>query len=227
MVRGDSHSFGVTQQDIARSLSISRSTVAQALNPNHEKNLPPETVALVKRKAAEMNYYPKRFAQLLREGKTDTIGAVFKLTRHYAPHDQIRLMSDTVLGRGYRLMAIDLGWFEGRPQAEDRFILESALDGLMLCDLSIGQSPRWMDVLQARQFPLVNVCSNLPCQMDCARWDVASAYVELTRHHLEQGSRRLALLLPARLRECHAPGGATFRMTGFSSCNNFIRYVLE
>lgn len=189
-------SSGVTQKDIARSLNLSRSTVAQALNVRFQHKLPTETVELIKRKAAELNYYPKRFAKALRQGRAYTIGAVFKLARYYAPHEQMRRLSHTALAAGYHLVTIDRGWFVGKPEEEEKFVLEAGLDGILFHDISLDDPPRWVSILQERNFPMIQIGSDLPFRMDGAWWDIRESFAAITRHHLAQGSKRLALILP-------------------------------
>lgn len=204
-------SFGVTQQDIARSLNLSRSTVAQALNPRLQWKLQPETVELVKKRAAEMNYYPQRFAKVLREGKTYTIGAVFRLARYYAPHEQIRLLSHIALERGYHLVTIDRNWFTGRPKAEEKFVLEAGLDGLLFYNIKFEEPPHWASVLAARSFPMLNIGSDFAQPMDALNWEIRESYAAMTRHHIAQGSRRLTLVLPTPASSCIPEVGVIYR----------------
>ncbi len=182
-----------TQQDIAAALNLSRSTVAFALNPKHRAKLQPETVCLVESKARELRYHPKRFAQLLRGGQSHTIGVIFGSALYHAPQERVRCLAKSAMEVGYDLVAVDLDWFASDTERLRRYLLDNALEGLVMCNVN-PTHPVWSLVEEeSNRLPVVSI-GGLEIG-NFAASDLLQAYELMTRHHLAQQSRNLVLLL--------------------------------
>ncbi len=192
---------GTTQRDIAQALALSRSTVAFALNPKHQHKLPPGTVRLVREKAEELNYHPRREAQILREGRSHSIGVVFRTPIYHAQHEGASLLAQEALARGYQPTAIDLQWFNRDVDAARRHLLDSSPDGAILNNLRDEEAKAWEQFLRQRNIPLVSIGEVIEGESDSTiiGADRTRAFRELTRHHLDCGSRNVALILPHRM----------------------------
>lgn len=191
---------GATQRDIARLLDLSRSTVAFALNPNHQHKLQRGTVELVRQKAEELNYHPRREAQILRQGRSRSIGVVFRTPIYHAQHEGASRLAQVALEGGYQPTAIDLQWFNRDVGAARRHLLDSSPDGVILNNLRGEEAKDWECFLHQRNIPVVIIGEVIEGENASViiGADRLSAFRELTQHHLDSGSRDIALILPHR-----------------------------
>lgn len=186
--------FGPTQKDIADVLGVSQSTVALALSEKHRHKLLPETVTLILAKAEELGYRPQRFARILRKGRSHTIGTVYGSGIYHAPLERAKFLARSAIKAGYQLVAADLEWFGGDSVAAQDYLLGSAVEGVVLCNIHEKIASSWIRFLRERSIPVVSLSSNVPDEVDHVYADMENAYAEMTRHHLALGSRRLTLL---------------------------------
>lgn len=189
--------FGPTQKDIAKALALSQACVAIALNPKSKDKLPSSTVALIEAKARELNYRPQHQARILRSGRSHTIGVVCmsgEFTYH-APQERVKQLARCALRAGYQLIAIDMNWFEGNIAAAQDYLLSVASEGIIFCNLSSEKQTGWQEFTSERSLPCVSMSSTFD-GVDQVQSDMRSAFRDMTLHHIEQGSRRLHLVLP-------------------------------
>lgn len=220
--------FGPTQKDIADVLGVSQSTVALALNEKHRHKLLPETVTLILAKAEELGYRPQRFARILRKGRSHTIGTVYGSGIYYAPLERAKFLARSAIKAGYQLVAADLEWFGGDIVAAQDYLLGSAVEGVVLCNIQEMIASSWLHFLRERSIPVVSLSSNIPDHVDQVYADMEEAYAEATRHHLALGSRKLTLLLPYwDGRELMDPNSSTVRRAlGFCKVLEEVRGTL-
>lgn len=183
-----------TQKDIAQALDLSSATVAIALNPVQRHRLQAETVRRVEAKAREMRYRPQRQARILRTGRSQCLGVIYQLGLYHAPAERIRHLARCAIRRGYHLVPVDQDWFEYDVGAVCNYLQDSAVEGIIFCNTSLGDNLQWMEVLRERLIPVVSVSGTIGWGDD-AQWDIHSAFREMTQHHIAQGSRDLHLIL--------------------------------
>lgn len=180
-----------TQKDIAKVLGISQATVAMALNPRTQGKLMPTTVAQVQAKAKEMNYSPQRQASILRSGRSYTIGVIF-ISGYHAPQQHIKYLAQTAILSGYQLVAVDIEWFGRDVEQAAEYLKGAAAEGIVLCNFSSEIMQEWFKV--RHHWPVISMGMSFS-EGDNAYSDMEDAYYRMTLHHLEQGSRKLTLLL--------------------------------
>lgn len=183
-----------TQKDIARALGISQAAVAMALNAKTQWKLTPETVALVQAKAVEMNYTPQRQASILRSGRSHTIGVLWKSDLYHAPRERVRLLAQGAIEAGYQLIAIDSTWFGDDRKAIQDYLLAMAVEGVVFCNLRLVLTDGWEEFLKVKGIPGISFSSTTR-HFDLVEQDLVLMFRSLTRHHLDQGSRHLHLVL--------------------------------
>ncbi len=212
------NSFGPTQKDIGEALTLSQSTVALALNPKHQHKLPPETVALIQAKAQELGYRPQRMARILRNGRSHTIGAVYRSGVYHAPQERVKFLAQSAIKAGYQLVALDLDWFGTDQRAAQDYLLGAAVEGIVLCNIHQGFHSSWLEFFQERSLPFVSLGSSNPGLEDSMQADIRGALRHLTEHHLSMGSQHLVLLLPFHNAGYKGPLGETVtqRLEGFT-----------
>lgn len=184
-----------TQKDIAEALNVSRACVAIGLNPLTRHKLLPETVAMIEAKAKELNYRPQRVARMLRSGRSHTIGVVFVSGVYHAPQERVRHLARSAIRAGYQLVSVDMEWFDGNIAAAQNYLLDMAVEGIIFCNLTSGDSKEWESFLEECSLPAVSMYSTVDTANQ-AQIDMSVAYHEMTQHHITQGSRSLHLLLP-------------------------------
>ncbi len=189
--------FGPTQKDVALSLRLSQSTVARALGSQPHK-LPEATVAKIQAKALELGYRPQRMARILRKGRSYTIGVVFVSSPYHAPQERVTYLARQAIEAGYQLVAADLNWFGDNEADVQDYLLGAAVEGVIFSSGDLRELPRWEQLLTERRIPAIHInpLTDIAAtsRFNVVRADIGSAFEEMTKHHLAQGSRRLTLL---------------------------------
>ncbi len=212
-----------TQNDIAAALGLSQATVAMALSPKHQHKLLPDTVALVQEKARELNYHPQRFARILREGRSRTIGIVYQTGLYHTHHERLKHVGHRIHASNYQTMGMDMSWFDQEEEAVQSRLLEAGVEGVILCSVGMEFQTEWADFCHQRGLPVVSLASTLRGEVDGASADMEEAFYQLTRHHLQQGSRRCLLML-----SFHDPGFITVTGEGMKQrVAGYTRAILE
>jgi LacI family transcriptional regulator len=145
---------GVSLNDIAQSLGVSRSLVSLVLNGKGQSHgIAQKTCEIVLEKAKELNYYPNHFARGLRMGRSYTIGLVVSdISNPFYSHIS-RHLEDLSEANGYSLITCSS---DEKPEKEKRLIdlLKSRnVDGLIISTSQETVHP--FLTLKAEGFPLV------------------------------------------------------------------------
>ncbi|MCX6223567.1 MAG: LacI family DNA-binding transcriptional regulator, partial [Bacteroidia bacterium] len=140
----------ITQEDIARKLSVTRITVSKAL-----RNHPDISVAMKKRveiAAEEMGYSPNQIAQQLNSRTTNTIGVIVPdLENSFFSH-VVNSIIDTATNRGYQILLAVSRENEEIEKKNIRNLIGKRVDGLLVClsqhtsDHGIFESVRKMEI---------------------------------------------------------------------------------
>lgn len=192
---GRKRSFGVTQKDIAKALGVSQAAVAYALSVDKQHRIPRETVEKIHAKAQELDYRPQRHARILREGRSRTVGAVFYSGPYHAPQERVRYLAKQCISKGYQLIATDLNWFGENERGAEDYLLGAAVEGVILCNVMIARKTNWVEFFASRGVPVVALSSAVEGDVDRVRADLENAFEVMTRHHLDQGSRKIRILV--------------------------------
>lgn len=158
---------GVSLNDIAQSLGVSRSLVSLVLNGKGQSHgIAQKTCEIVLKKAKELNYYPNHFARGLRMGRSYTIGLVVSdISNPFYSHIS-RYLEDLSEANGYSLITCSS---DENPDKERRLIdlLKSRnVDGLIISTSQEAVHPFLS--LKTEGFPIVlidrhfdghNICS--------------------------------------------------------------------
>ncbi len=187
--------FGPSQKDIANALGIAQTTVALALNPKYQDRFAASTVEMIMQKANEMGYRPKRFAQIMRGGRSRMIGILSQGEFHQINQARLGSIINKVLERGFTPIIASTGWFKGDIVKTIDYLRDQMVEGMIVANLgAVIQLPSSIDSLPKISFSELTLQPDLSI-FDC---DVGWAFRELTRHHLATGSRNLVLLMNQR-----------------------------
>ncbi|MCE5300209.1 MAG: LacI family transcriptional regulator [Spirochaetia bacterium] len=182
----------VTIKDIARNLGVAYSTVSMAMSDN--KTISEKMKQKVKKKAAEMGYYPSRSARNLVNGRSGNIAVVTPgLFSLYEMHI-VRGMEDAMLESGYDMVlhTAKYDWQEVHKEMR-KIMYEQTADaviviGVMLTDEIIGE-------FKKSKVPLVNIDGGLKKTTCDLNIDNYSCGVIAAAHFVRTGRKRPALIL--------------------------------
>jgi DNA-binding LacI/PurR family transcriptional regulator len=178
----------ITIEDISKQLGISVSTISKALNDYPDVS--PSTKERVQVAAREMGYYPNTSARNLRRGRTDKIGLLINNPIEFLSEYIGDVMSGAAVGAERFNQNLMLYTKEVvHPDELQRICRAREVDGLLLI---FDPAEASLAVLEHEQIPFVvfgrrtinpNVSFIAP--------DNLSGALELTRHLIAQGHRRI------------------------------------
>src|SRR5690606_37878671 len=124
-----SSAFGPTQKEIGEALGVAQTTVALALNPKYSKRYAPETVERIRKKAEEMGYRPRKFAQIMRSNRSYVIGVLVNAGAYEASRSKLVEMINVLRERNYATVVADIAWFNGNSQEALSYLLDQSIEG--------------------------------------------------------------------------------------------------
>jgi DNA-binding LacI/PurR family transcriptional regulator len=208
-----------TQEEIAKVLGLSRSTVKAALAERPKISLSEQTIAKVKRVAARMGYRPNRIAQAMRTGRSGMVGMI-----HFGGVDSVTSKNSlAVIGAiqdaGYECVATEVMWSPQRLETAVSTMLDAQVEGVVLVNPEEWTAREQIKRLREAGVPVVVVAvagirlTGVPC----VRVDVAKGIRDLTRHLLGRGYKRIGLLsnYPAETQDPNVNWAGLEREAGF------------
>nr|HID12460.1 LacI family transcriptional regulator [Anaerolineae bacterium] len=190
----------VTLQDIATRLGVSVATVSRALAGY--PGVAPATRQRVLQAAQEMGYHPNVVARRLQKQRTDTIGFIIPT---HGPRFSDPYFSELLagIGNGAAEQDYDLLVSTCSPdtldeiQAYERFVQGRRVDGVLV--VRTREQDARIAYLLEQQFPFVAFGRSRVegdfCYLDV---DGTVGIREATRHLINLGHRRIALILPPK-----------------------------
>lgn len=188
-------SFRITLADVARKAAVSSATASQVLNnrPNCWASL--DTRSRIFAAARELGYRPNLTARSLREGKTQSIGAISPMFYVGTHHNRATGIFEAARHRHYAVIYSAHG---NRTEQEESLIqlhLDKGVDGLIVQPSDTG-SHEELRRLVNMGFPVVTLDGSCSIPFDCD--DVSADYTEVGRlqiaHLLALGRKRVALV---------------------------------
>jgi LacI family transcriptional regulator len=127
----------ITIKDIAKALSISKSTVSRALQ--NAPDISTETKERVVEYATRINYHPNPFASSLKEGKSHSIGVVVSEIANTFFSQVIDGIESIAYTKGYRVIIAQSRESEEREKINVEHLCSHSIDGLLI-SISSGTS---------------------------------------------------------------------------------------
>ncbi|HDN79251.1 MAG: LacI family transcriptional regulator [Chloroflexi bacterium] len=188
----------VTLKDIARRLNISVTTVSRALHGYED--VAEETRQKVLALAEELGYRPHILAQRLQKGRTDTIGFIIPT---FGPRFSDPFFSELLAGIGNEAARHDYDLLVStcppdtveEVNAYEQFVMGRRVDGLLITRTRVYDQR--IAYLLEKEFPFV-AFGRSKVEGDFCYVDVDSeeGIRLVTRHLIEMGHRRIAMILP-------------------------------
>lgn len=188
----------VTQSEIAKAAKVSRSTVAMVLSENPQARISEMTRRRVLDAAKRLGYRPNFFAQTMRTGHTRTIGVMAFGGGAQLSYRKLTTAIQGVKKAGFRAMLQHVVVVGDRLNScidEVNQLLDSRVEGVLLVNAPVWFAECGFKELLASGIPVVSQggCNlfGIPKYLS----DKEKGFYLLTRHLLDQGYRRLELMI--------------------------------
>jgi len=184
-----------TISDVARLAGVSTMTVSRVVNSSGYSSR--ETRARVEAAIAELGYVPNALARQLRSKLTKTLALVVSDISNPFFTTIARGVEDVAVRHGFSVMYCNTDESEREEAQYLLMLIERQVDGVLLVPArSSGTSFR---LLQAHKMPVVVLDRRVASRhVDSVRCDSEAGAHALTRHLIELGHRRIAVLTGRR-----------------------------
>lgn len=188
----------LTQLDIASHVGVSRSTVAAVLSRSPQARISPQVRQRILSTAAALNYRPNNQAQLLRGAKSGCIGVLSFNGMFALSQRKVKAAADAILAQGYQLVVQEVLWYGSQDEQAIKRAVEGFLDarveGILLVYPSTAFTQEWLNKILEAEVAVVGIAGDHLHGIANFVSDRTWGYEQITRHLLEEGFRRLALL---------------------------------
>ncbi|TZF83091.1 LacI family transcriptional regulator [Pedobacter sp. BS3] len=181
----------ITISDIAKELSVSKSTVSRALQDHH--SISDATKQAVKRLAKQYNYHPNAIASSLFKKSTKTIGVIVPIISHYFFSTVISGIEDVAYKAGYKVIICQSNESYKREVDLVKTLLSAHVDGLIVSVSRETKNAGHFQLFLDKGIPLV-FFDRLPVGIksnSVSVDDYQGAY-HLVEHLIKQGFKKIA-----------------------------------
>jgi LacI family transcriptional regulator len=184
-----------TISDVAKRAGVSAMTVSRVVNSTGYTSA--ETRGRVEAAIEELGYVPNALARQLRSKRTKTIALVVSDISNPFFTTIARGAEDVAVGHGFSVMYCNTDESEAEEEQYLLMLIERQVDGVLLVPArSSGTSFR---LLQAHGMPVVVMDRRVAARnVDSVLCDSEAGAFALTRHLIELGHRRIAVLTGRR-----------------------------
>lgn len=175
---------------MAELASVSVATVSRVLNG--ETNVDPELRERVRAAVAQLGYRPNRLARNLRKQQMEAIGIVVPDIEN--PHfaEMVRIIENTVLPLGYRVLVCNTDEDAERQAASLRMLADERVSGIVLSASDPAGDIGWLRDLG---IPVVAIDRALKdAAIDTVVADNVPAVNDATKRLIDAGHRRIAFV---------------------------------
>ncbi len=180
-----------TISDVAKRAGVSTMTVSRVIN--NSGYISQETRERVEQAVAELGYVPNALARSLRFKQTKTLALVLTDIANPFFTTIARGVEDTASEHGFSVMFCNTDESQDEEVEYLNVLLQKQVDGVLL--VPACSSPESIAMIQDRGVPVVLLDRRVRgAQVDVVHGDSEGGAYQLTRHLLELGHRRIALL---------------------------------
>lgn len=177
--------------DVARLAGVSVMTASRVLNK--PELVEPSTRQKVLQALDKLGYVRQGAARALRTHRYHTIGAAIPTVNHAYFAGAIDALQEALRSAGYSLLLTSFGYDLKIELASVRTLIERGIDGLVL--VGLDHDPRLFALLDAFSIPYVVIWTIDAARIHpCAGFDNRQAMFNITRHLLELGHTRFAVV---------------------------------
>lgn len=181
----------ITISDLAKELSISKSTVSRALQDHH--SIGSATKQAVKKLAEKYNYHPNTIASSLFKKSTKTIGVIVPILSHYVFSTAISGIEEVAYKSGYKVIICQSNESYDREVDIAKTLLSAQVDGLIV---SVSRETKDMEHFQLflkKEIPLI-FFDRIPegIESNSVSIDDYTGAFKVTEHLINQHFKRIA-----------------------------------
>ncbi|WP_130870388.1 LacI family DNA-binding transcriptional regulator [Intestinimonas massiliensis (ex Afouda et al. 2020)] len=181
----------VTIIDVANRAGVSISTVSRYLKDAGSIN--PVSSAKIDLAIRELNYVPNSFARNLKRGSADLIGVVEPDISQSFFSRTVKSVNNILYQNGYMLLVCDSDFQPRKEQFLINRLIEQNVSGILLA--TTGKNAEFLRKISER-FPNIVLFDREEesLSLDCVVEDNEENGYRLTKHLIDQGGRRIAVL---------------------------------
>lgn len=180
-----------TMRDVAKKAGVAPITVSRVIN--NSGYIRDETRRKVEQAIADLEYVPNSLSQSLRFKKTNMIALMVSDITNPFWTTLTRGVEDACMGGGMNVILCNTDENAEKQENYINVLLQRQTDGFLL--VPAGGEPAVAKRIQKRGVPVVVIDRQVPgVDVDIVRSDSEGGAYILTRHLLERGHRRIALL---------------------------------
>ncbi len=186
-----SKAMGTTLEDVAREAGVSPATVSRCLNK--PEIVRPALKAKVEAAIARLDYVPHGAARSLASRRSRMIGAIFPSLDSALFGGALEALQSEIAGSAYTLVVASSNYDPERERSHLRNMLASGIDALMLVGGARDES--LYRLISRRKVPYVLIwVTEAEGDHPCIGFDNRAAAAAVTRHLLDLGHRRFAVI---------------------------------
>jgi LacI family transcriptional regulator len=180
-----------TISDVARRAGVSAMTVSRVIN--NSGYISPETRERVEKAVHDLGYVPNALARSLRFKQTKTLALVLTDITNPFFTTIARGVEDAASEQGFSVIFCNTDESESKEAEYLNVVLQKQVDGLLLVPASCSSDS--VTFLQERKVPVVVLDRCVyDAKIDTLRCDSEEGAYQLTRHLLDLGHTRIAIL---------------------------------
>jgi LacI family transcriptional regulator len=180
-----------TISDVARRAGVSAMTVSRVIN--NSGYISPETRERVEKAVRDLGYVPNALARSLRFKQTKTLALVLTDITNPFFTTIARGVEDAASEQGFSVIFCNTDESESKEAEYLNVVLQKQVDGLLLVPASCSSDS--VTFLQERKVPVVVLDRCVyDVKIDTLRCDSEGGAYQLTRHLLDLGHTRIAIL---------------------------------
>jgi LacI family transcriptional regulator len=180
-----------TISDVARRAGVSAMTVSRVIN--NSGYISPETRERVEKAIADLGYVPNALARSLRFKQTKTLALVLTDITNPFFTTLARGVEDAASQQGFSVIFCNTDESESKEAEYLNVVLQKQVDGLLLVPACCSGDS--ITFLQERKVPVVVLDRRVTdVKVDVVRCDSEEGAYRLTRHLLDLGHTRIAIL---------------------------------
>lgn len=178
-------------RDVAALAQVSPITVSRVFN--NPERVSPATRARVEAAVEELEYIPNQIARSLRSNRTNILALVLTDITNPFWTSVARSVEDAASAQGFNVILCNTDENEQKQQAYLSVMLRKRVDGVLLVPARSEASA--VESLLRQKVPVVVLDRCVPgAAVDVVRSDSEEGAYDLTRHLLDLGHRRIAML---------------------------------
>jgi DNA-binding LacI/PurR family transcriptional regulator len=178
--------------DIAKAARVTDGTVSRALRGSHL--VKEATRDKVRKIAEELGYRSFVSGRGLVTGKTQTLGLITPSLRYPLNAEIAECLQEAVGDKGYGLLITSLDNHDELAVSRMRMLSEHCVDGIFLQPSMSRKDISCIEIIEHYRIPFVVTTEIFDHQVSFVSFDNFDAAQQITRHVLQQGYRRPALI---------------------------------